>query len=187
MTENELSGEFNGIFDDLDPSHFLGQATLDSYVENVGAEKFDVFWMNMIDATRLAFLASDGDEINHIAVLANAEKAVAFVGDDEEDMGQYMDRLTGEADRLKATWFFMCHFTQVGTAALGEDEPDDVSLVDGKDLSRGAFLYGRRKEGDEDQIQMGIAMVYGNRLGELTSGAAPQPAKHFAQVLDGVK
>lgn len=187
MAENELSGEFYGIFDDLDPSHFLGLTTLDSFTDNVGQEKFEQFCTNMIDAARLAFLASDGDEINHIAVLVNPTKAVAYVGDDEETMGQYMDRLTAEAERLKATWFFMCHFTQVGTAPLDPDRVGtdvNVGAGDAK-LNRGAYFYARRKE-DEDQTFQAVAVAYGNRLGEIHLGSSEQPAGNFAQVLDGV-
>ena len=188
MTENDLSGEFNGVFDDLDPSHFLGQATLDSYVDNVGQDKFETFCTNMIDATRLAFLASDGDEINHIAVLVNPEKAVAFVGDDEETMEDYMGRLTAEASRLKATWFFMCHFTNVGTEPLDGKAEVDVN-VDSEDprLSRGAYFYARRREDDGSHTRQAIALVYGNRLGELQQGPIDQPAQRFDSVLDGVK
>lgn len=187
MTENDLSGEFSGIFDDLDPSHFLGQATLDAYTDNVGSEKFEQFCATLIDAIRLAFLASDGDDINAIAVLANPEKAVAFVGDDEETMGQYMERLGAEAARLGATWFFMCHFTDVGMHVItSEDQITDVHARNGEELSRGAFIYARRREGDESVTKQFIALVYGNRLGELQAGPENQPAQVFDKVLDGV-
>lgn len=144
MTDND--DELTGIFDDLTPEDFALE-------EKRGIVAFDRFVKENIAAIRMAYLASEG-QVNPVAVLASPENEWTFVPTDDENLGEYIERLREAAKTLKATWFFISRKTKVGSYAADASNgiPDiaDREVVkaarDQGILSEGIFYYAERYE-----------------------------------------
>lgn len=179
--------EFSGIFDELDPDDFAGLFSTDVETPNVGEDAFTEFVDRNLDSTRFAFLASDG-EINPVAVLTNPTTSWLHTPEDHESLGDYLERLSNEARRVEATWFFFVRKTKVG---VGEDSTDNMfdpeTLKKAKkagQLTDGVFFYAARHEGVETESRRGIMRAHGNRLGELIEGTPDQEVPVFDEILE---
>lgn len=186
-----MNDEYNGIFDHLNPDDFVRETSAVDEVPrvNVGVEKFNQFVDEQLRAVRFAYLASDG-QINPIAVVASPTVQRMFAPDDDETLGQYLQRLHREANLIGARWLFISKQTLVGSqetpASQMKDVNDPESVGDESALTEGVYWYAERREGDERHHRHGIIPELAGRnvLGEMTEGPQEQTVPMFAKILD---
>lgn len=192
MTDDELTG----IFDDLTPEDFVRQTTakIETHLPgdpNQGAEAFAKFVEHNIEVVRSSALAAGGNDINPVAVLANASTQWIFSPVEEENMGQYIQRLHDEAMALGATWVFISRQTMVAaTPAVNPPDTNDEGAIqramkEGM-LQKGVIFFAQRHEGDEWEHRHGMMQSEGTGLGPAVYGDDSQPVTFFARILKGM-
>lgn len=190
MSKND---DFTGIFDHLSPDDFnLETSAVD---ENPGVYRgphaFSTFVDQQLRAVRLAFAAADG-EINPVAVLVSPTVERVFAPDDDETLGQYLDRLSNEARTVGATWFFISKKTVAGVFSSNEhpdvNSPEAMqAAIDEGTAKLNVLWYAERREGDERHHRHGLLEIVGNKLGQMYEGPAEQGLTAFERVLGAVK
>lgn len=176
--------EFSGIFDNLNPNDFSGVASTP-----VRYEAFEDFVDHNVRSVRVAFLAVDGNQLNPIAILQTEDTEWMYAPEDDETMGEYLERLRGEARRLNAIRFFISRTTKVGVlpADVDVDAADPVTAQDmlAKDkLTDGVLFFAMERAGNTIATTHGIMVAYANRLGEAQRGDDDQTVALFARILD---
>ena len=174
--------ELTGIFDNLTPEDFTPFR---------GRIAFDKFVAENIETTRTSWLAADG-HINPIAVLATPAERWTFAPTDDETLGEYVERLRGEAKRLGASWLFISRKTLVGTYLVDGDSVPDASdpeaiqkAIESGLMVEGVFYFAERVEGAERDSRHGLMRPEGERLGEVVEGNPNhQSASFFSRILD---
>lgn len=184
--------EYSGIFDHLNPDDFNTETSAIDETTGTfeGDEAFKPWVQDQLRTLRASFAAADG-AINPIAILAGPTTMRTFAPDDDETLGQYLDRLGREARRINAHWFFISKRTLVGTVEA--DRPIDVSdpktvqqaINDGL-LNDGVLWFADQREGGERRHRAGFLTIVGNRLGESVESAGTQTFTTFSAVLDHV-
>lgn len=178
---NDYNDELSGIFDNITPADFAPFK---------GRLAFDQFVTKNLEMTRMAWLAADG-QINPVAVLATAEKSWAFAPTDDETLGEYVERVRGEAKKLGATWLYISRKTLVGTFKVDpSDAPDATNpeaiqeAIEKGLMSEGLFYYAERLEDGERDCRHGMMRAQDNELGELIEGNPyHQSVSFFANIL----
>lgn len=165
MTNNN-NDDLTGIFDDLTPNDF-------STVRNEGSMAFHRFVQENVKSVKIAFMAVDGNPINPLATFANPENEWVFSPNDDENLGQYVDRLRKVAKEIGATWFFISRMTQVATYSVDiNDVPKDINGPEalakasehGAAVVPGILYYAERLENGVREVQHGIMKINENRL-----------------------
>lgn len=192
MTDDELTG----IFDEITPEDFVRKtsAKIETHLPgspNQGPEAFAKFVEHNIEVVRSSALHAGNNDINPVAVLANASNQWIFSPTPEENMGQYIQRLHDEAVQLDATWVFISRQTMVA-AGPAIDPPDtndqaavQQALKDGI-LKKGVIFFAQRHEGDEWEHRHGMMQGEGTGLGPAVYGDESQPVNYFARILKGM-
>lgn len=187
--------ELSGIFNDLSPDDFAVQTTarVETYLSgspNVGDAAFIKFVDHNIEVLRTSALAAGGNEINPVAVLASASTQWIFSPEPDESMGEYIERLHGEAERLGATWCFISRFTMVAATSGGvfqdEDIADDkrgVKMMEEGNLTRGVVFYAARVEDGDHQRRHGVMFIEDRGLTPPVYGDPDQPFAIFDEIL----
>lgn len=192
MNDDELTG----IFDDLTPEDFVRQTTakIETHLPgnpNEGPEAFAKFVEHNIEVVRSSSLAAGGNDINPVAVLANASTQWIFSPTEDENMGQYIQRLHDEAMKLGATWVFISRQTMVAaTPSINPPDTNDEGAIqqamkEGM-LHKGVIFFAHRHEGDEWEQRHGMMQYETQGLGPAVYGDESQPVTFFARILKGM-
>ena len=155
-----------------------------------GKAAFNAWVDHNLRTMRIAWAAADGT-VNPVAFLATKERMRTFAPDDDETLGQYIDRLTREARVVQARWFFICQRTHVGH--IQSDEMMDAAsaeivqkAIDEGALKLGMVWYAERREGRITH-RAGYMTAVGNRLSEPEETSPEQSFEPFAEVLGKIK
>lgn len=193
MSDPHDEFEFEGIFDDLTPDDFARETSARSEVPrtNKGADAFNQFVEEQLRAVRTAWITSE-TWMQPLAVVANHEKQRIFIPDDDETLGQFVQRMHREAVAMGAIWTFVAKRSMV--ANLGEALPveRDIDANDPEAFRRaeaeglvqlGVIWYAERREGVQRQHRLGQMQDMDGTLGELFEGAPNQDIPLFAEIL----
>lgn len=180
--------ELTGIFDDLKPEDFFGSTVGAAHVE-----PFSNFVDRMVETVRTAYLAAGG-QVDSLAVLATGEREWSYVPNDEESLGDYLERLRLEAKRLSATRLFVIRRTMVGSQEIPAEDAEkgevfDVghaqriaeAVEDGR-MVEGVFYYASCSEGAK-VTRYGIMRSSGARLSEPVEAEVQQAVTHYDSIL----
>lgn len=179
--------ELTGIFDNLKPEDFsVGDGP------NLGHAAFDKFVGDNLRTVRTGFLASDG-HLNPIAVLSDSQTQVVLVPEGAETLGDWLERLRSEAQKLGATWFFLCRKTMVGHYQSSGSEPvpdatDPNAVAEAMSkglMSEGLFFYAERMENGDRESRHGLMEIQDGRLGEVREGDPATQSVEFWQTVLG--
>lgn len=165
MTDDEIEG----FFDDLTPEHFHQDSS--SFVEmSRPNETFDAFVGEQVRATQIAYATAEGS-MAPVAALVNAETLRMFVPQDEETLGDYLQRLHTESLDMDARWFYLARATQVASHLVRPEDLHDATqgeVVEGAKeanvLVDGLIWYAEAR-GEAPEKRMGI--FYDNNDGVL--------------------
>jgi len=180
--------DITGIFDHLTPEDFFDPDTSAQKIPLENGCTFDSFVHEQLTMLRYAFAACDGN-INPMTVLANSEYAIVYQANDEENLGQYIDRMNTEARRIGARWAFFYKRTLVARQAPGNNiNVGDATLME-EALKAGAtqeavYWYAARTDGDEPAMRHGYAAIDDAKLGDVSEGPA-QPNDLLNRILGG--
>jgi hypothetical protein len=189
-----MSDNLTGIFDHLDPGDFerTSSAVHEESRRKLADTEFDQFVQTQLRAVRHAFAGADG-RMNPIAILTSPTVERMFAPEDDETMGQYIDRLAREAHLIGANWLFISHRTSVGILMTpeGADVPvaDDPKMM-AEAVARGeaqeaVYWYAENCSATETLRRHGFLTIVGTHLGQLVEGEADQKVKLFGRILDG--
>lgn len=159
--------ELTGIFDDLKPEDFAPRKQ--------GIVAFDAFVKENIRSLRVAYAAADG-EINPIAIFASPDNEWTFSPTEDENMGQYIQRLREAAKTLKATWFFISKKTLVGALTATNDGtiPEITNTGWAEQhrqlLTEGVVYYAERLEDGVKDCRHGIIYAEDGALTQVVEG-----------------
>lgn len=109
--ENEF--DLTGIFNDLTPQDF-DRSNSARHVALLERQNFEEFVTNSLEALRLAFHAADGKP-NPVAVLMGSDGRRIYTPDDDESVGDFLDRLSREAKEQQTHTLFIAMLTVGGT------------------------------------------------------------------------
>ncbi|NUS02073.1 MAG: hypothetical protein HOV97_05860 [Nonomuraea sp.] len=198
-SHSDLPGaEFIGIFDEISPDMFIVETSAIDEIEGNfrGATAFNASVDERLRGIKAAFASSFG-KINPIAILTNATTQRVFVPQQDENLGQFLERMQREARTMGAHWFF---FAKKNTFAVYYPEDDDEEIYDvgsdaareraarsGSDLSVGILWYAERREGEEVHHRHGALEVEGHKVTKATEGDGDQTLGVFSTVLDAVR
>lgn len=181
-----MTDEFTGIFDDLNPDDFTRATS--AIAEMPRTETFADFVDDQLRAVRFAFASASG-QIDPLATLASRSTERVFSADDDESLGQYVQRLRREAQGIQAEWLFIFKKTIVGTFARGDEstasdsaEAMQEALNDGTTMEA-VYWYAEDHSGSEPARRHGFLTIVGNHLGDMIEGDAEQTVNLFNGIL----
>lgn len=154
---NDFNDELSGIFDDLNP---------DDFIPFQGADAFQKFFMQAIDATRFAWLSAEGN-INPVAILASPSERWFLPADDGETLGQYIERVRLNAQENDARWLFISRRTTVANWTVDDadqipgDPTSPEAIAEGIRLGHareGVFYYAEQYDPSERDIRYGVML-----------------------------
>jgi hypothetical protein len=183
-----MSDDITGIFDHLTPEDFFDPDTSAQRIPLDPTCSFDTFVMEQLTLLRYAFAASDG-HINPITVLANDHFAIVYQANDDENLGQYITRMNGEAQKIGARWTFFYKRTLIARQAPGNDiNVGDASLMSqalkSGDTQEAVYWYAARNDDDDPPMRHGYAAIDDAKLGEVSEGPQ-QPNDLLNKILGG--
>lgn len=181
-----MSDNLSGIFDHLNPSDFE-RATSAVVEEEPSLATFDAFIDAQIRAIRYAFAASDGD-LNPLTTVSSASIERVYAADDDETLGQYIERVAREARAILATRMFTFKRTIVGTFDDDEQHVSDSKEAMQRALDAGTTreaVYWYAEDSATNSVRHGYITIEGiATLGEVFEGQ-PQRNQLFGRVLGG--
>lgn len=165
--------EIEQFFDALTPEKFVHDTSFFSR-PMPDSTNFQAFINEHIDVTRIAFASCDG-EIYPIASLATKERVHYFKAEDDENLGQFTDRISAFAKTHNGRWVFI--FKKV-SAMVDDEEVEALYWMAGeRDLNTGEVAY-----------RQGYFEILGQTLGECLEAPPDenreQPVK-FREILEG--
>lgn len=190
--------DFAGIFDDLTPDMFFAETSAVHEDEGkwTGAEAFNQVVDESLRGLRLAFASTHG-QVNPTAILANATVRRFYVPDQDENLGQFLERLKREARAMGAHWFY---FAKRNVYASWQEPEDATSKTDmaspeamqkasehGSELQVGLCWYAERREGDDVHHRHGVMSIEDNKITGTIEGDGDQTMGVFSAVLDVVR
>lgn len=193
MTDN-----LRGIFDNLTPDMFITETSAIDESEGVyrGSVAFNASVDERLRGIRAAFATSYG-QVNPLAVLTNATTQRVFTPQQDENLGQFLERLKREARSMGAHWFFLAKKNVVAVVweeLEDTDERHDVTSKASELMAKaagvepevGILWYAESREGNERVHRHGALRIEGNKLGEATEGDGQQTHGVFSLILDAV-
>jgi len=193
-----MSDDLTGIFDNLDPSDFIVETSAFDEVDGsfVGSTAFDAFIEEKIRTIKVMLPASGG-AFNPMAFLGNAEVIRAFAGQQDENLGMYLERLKREARTMGATWFFFAKKNVIVRTFNESDDTPDVedpnyrqAILEEDDAVEEVCIvwYADRREGSEVQHRQGLLALndLGTHVTQTIEGDERQTISVFGGVLDAV-
>jgi hypothetical protein len=189
-----LSDEYEGIFDDATVADFLREtsAKLELAQTGHGVDAFNRFVDEQLRAVRMAWIAAE-TYMQPLAVIANGAQERVFIPDDDETMGQFVERMHREAVAMEATWAFVAKRTMVANLGAALDVEQDIDVTDPEEWEKavaagivrlGVVWYAERREGDERHHRHGQMQDEEGTLGEMREGSRSQALPLFASILD---
>lgn len=185
-----MSDELTGIFDSLTPGDFdrLTSNVHEWRLRKRHQQRTFKQWVNdNLLHVHTAFDSNDGD-MNPFAVLENEDWGRLFVPDDDESLGDFIDRLHMEAVGLGAQRFFIAKQTLVDVAVPGggNEEVGDMTPEQQEHAKLGVLYYGQVRTRVENEHRSGVIFATTNTLGEHVEAPPTQRIPLFDQVLDQV-
>lgn len=184
--------EFDGIFDNATVEDFMRETSARSEVKmrNEGLEAFNTFVEDQLRAVRTAWIAAE-TYMQPLAIVANQDKQRIFIPDDDETLGQFVERMHREAKKMKAIWTFIAKRTMVARVADGLDDDDtDVTdsdkwqeILDAGLAQLGVIWYAERREGKTRMHRHGQMVDDNGALDDPIEGAPQQTIPLFAKIL----
>lgn len=193
-----MNDDLHGIFDDITPEMFSLDSSCVDESEGTfkGRVAFDASVDERIRGVRAAFASSFG-QVNPIAVLSNPTMQRVFVPEQDENLGQFLERLKREAAMMSAHWLFFAKRNMI--SVVWHDPEDDgerydvaspemaaQAAVDGSEPEEGILWYAESREGSEIAHRHGVLRIAGNKIGEATEGDGRQTLNVFSLILDAV-
>lgn len=150
-----MNDELEGIFDDLNPADFAEETTA-LHEASREQRSFEEFVQENIRAIHTAFGASNA-EMQLWVILANPEKYRLFIPLDDETIKEYVDRLHGEAKKMKANRVFLAYQTLLDNRLVTQDElhdAADLNLIEqlGEENMREGVLWYAEEVGHETRV-----------------------------------
>lgn len=199
MTDpNEFNDEFAGIFDDVTPDMFIAETSAVHEDEGsfVGTAMFNTVVDEALRGVRTAFASSFG-QINPTAMLANATTRRFFAPEQDENLGQFLERLKREAMTMGAHWFFLAKRNVVAVwyeedeeaerHDTGSDDAMRTAAMHGSEPEMGVLWYAERREGGETHHRHGVLKIEGHKITDATEGDDKQTIGVFSLILDAVR
>lgn len=185
--------EYTGIFDDLTPDDFLlaTSAVGGGEITRNTAPAFDEFVDEQLRMIATAWIAAE-TWIQPLAVIADHSKQRMFVPEEDETLGQFVDRVHREAKAMGAIWTFVSKRTQVASIMSAENfdvenasqEAWDEAQAAGK-VRLGLVWYAERVDGPMPRHRHGQMWDEGNVLSAPKEGASDQRIPLFEKILNG--
>lgn len=179
------SNEFpEGFFDHLSPDDFVRESSA-RQVAVLDDIPFDDFVERSLESLRFAYYAADGNP-NPVAILVGPDGRRIFSPDDDETLGQYLDRLGREARKHKSTRLFTAWLTEGGTYE-GEDQhdigsQDGLALVGEENMKIVLYWYAQNKRKPK-QIRHGLITIEAGDLGDCVEADGDHAAPVYRQIL----
>lgn len=170
----------DGFWNDLTPQDFERPTSARHAVDVKEHQPFNKFVEASLDALRLAFHAADGQP-NPVAILISDHGRLIFAPDDDETLGQYIDRLTREAKGFYAHTLFTAWLTEGGTYE-GDTQHDlgsSEGLEEVSEMREVIYWYAQRKR----KIRHGIMMIEAGDTGDIVEAPAEHAAHVYRQIL----
>jgi len=183
-----VTDEYDGIFDDASVEDFLRESSAKSEVPrtNDRLDTFNQFVEEQLRAVRTAWIAAE-TYMQPLALVANQEKQRIFIPDDDETLGQFVDRMHREAKAMDATWTFIAQRTLVGSSYgppvdVSDDEAVNEAIKEGL-LHLGLLWYAEQRDEGNRYHRHGQMVDDNGTLGPLKEGAASQSLPLFERIL----
>lgn len=170
-----------GFFDHLTPQDFHRETSA-RHVAVIDEQPFDKFVESSLDALRLAYHASDGQP-NPVAVLISKDGRRIFAPDDDETLGQYIDRLAREARKYEAHTLFTAWLTEGGTydGDTQHEVGTDEGLEQVENMQEVLYWYAQHKR----TIRHGIMALDQGNTGDVHEAPGQHAAHVYRQILGG--
>lgn len=189
-----MSDEYEGIFENATVADFerSTSAKIELAQAGQGVEAFDRFVDEQLRAVRMAWIAAE-TYMQPLVLLANGKQQRVFTADDDETLGQFVQRMHREAVAMEATWVFVAKRTMVANLGHALEVEHDTDVNDRDEYEKavaaglvrlGAMWYAERREGDERDHRHGQMQDEEGTLGEMHEGARNQGIPLFASILD---
>ncbi len=190
-----MSDDFNGIFDDLNPSDFTVPDTTSAYDgPRLAAATWEEWLSHNVHGVVLAHCSAqpDSDEgMTGIAVLESVDAVRVFRPlDSREPLGEFIARLTAEAGLMGARRLFFAKPTHIGRVNRESAQSADVTDLANRaeaertgQLQIGVLIYARELMPGGERTYLGAMLIDDdNRIGRLS----PAPAGQTLRMFDGV-
>lgn len=193
------ANDFSEFFENLTPEMFAIETTASSEEQGrfAGSAAFDAFVEEHVRTVRMAF-ASNRGRINPIVTLANPTMRRSFAVTADENLGEFLERLSREASLMNAHWLFLAK-ESVFSAYFEPDDVDDgdvhdVASEDTKkfvesresEAGTGIIWYAERREKSEYHHRHGILQTADGQIVRSIAGDERQSMGVFGAILDGV-
>lgn len=189
-----MSDEYDGIFNDATVADFMREtsARVEMAQTGHGVDDFNRFVDEQLRAVRMAWIAAE-TYMQPLAVIANGSQERIFIPDDDETMGQFVERMHREATAMEATWAFVAKRSMVASLGSAVDVDQDIDVTDPEEWEKaiadgivrlGVVWYAERREGDERHHRHGQMQDEDGTLGATREGAQNQAIPLFASILD---
>lgn len=190
-----MTDEIEGCFAEATVADFLRESSAREEVSGhfAGAAAFQSFVDDQIRAVRTAWIASE-TYMQPLVVLASHDLERIFITDDDETLGQFVQRMSREAKAMQATWTFLAKRTMVAELGPMRETEHDIDVDDpeawqqalAEGLMRlGVLWFAERREAGEHTRRHGQMVDEVGTLGPLVEGARNQTIPLFEQILAG--
>lgn len=190
----DMSDQYEGIFNNATMDDFIRDTSARLELANTGQgqEAFSKFVDEQLRAVRMAWIAAE-TYMQPLTVIANGKSERVFIPDDDETMGQFIERMHREALSMEASWAFVAKRTMVANLGSALDVDVDVDVTDPQEWEKavaagivrlGVVWYAERREGDERHYRHGQMQDEEGTLGQMSEGSQAQEIPLFASILD---
>jgi len=190
--ENENVGDdLTGIFDHLTPDDFKVTTSAISTLNLSNPRTMDEFIKRGINSVRTAFSLTNG-ELDPMGILASQTIERTFTPEEDETLGQYIDRLAREARHISAGYAFVALVTLVGTyrsdANLNANSEEAVKAAeDAGTLTQGVYWFAEKRDASGRAARQGYLVITApGKLGDSIESEARQESK-LSRILSGVQ
>lgn len=183
MTDDDLP---EGFFSHITPDDFARETSA-RHVALLDQVPFDDFVEASLESLRFAYHAADGNP-NPVAVMVCPDGRRIFTPDDDETLGQYIDRLGREAKQHNAGRLFTAWLTEGGTYEGDEYDVDSPEAMAAAEASGAVqiVLYWFAQDGRRNPvIRHGIMAIDSGNTGPVHEGAAEHAAPVYKGILGG--
>lgn len=183
MTDYNLP---EGFFSHLSPADFDRDSSA-RHVAVLDQVPFDDFVEANLESLRFAYHAADGNP-NPVAIMMCLDGRRIFTPDDDETLGQYIDRLSREAKRHGAIRLFTAWLTEGGTYEGDEatvDSPEALAAAEASGAMQ-IVLYWFAQDGRRNPaIRHGIMAIDSGNTGPVHEAAGEHAAPVYRSILGG--
>jgi len=186
--------EFEGVFDDATVADFERSTSARIELARAGhaGDAFDQFVAEQARAVRMAWIAAE-TYMQPLVVITDGRQERVFIPDDDETLGQFIERMRREALAMEAVWAFIAKRSMVANLGSALETDDDVDVTDTEEWEKavaagivrlGVIWYAERREGEKRHHRHGQMQDEEGKLGEMREGSQAQAIPLFASILD---